>query len=244
MIAIFPEIASLAASKDYEALACAVRSYFAGPKARMPKMDLIDVCQSIGIEIIQGPSGELASLLAIDENGQFNVKIHWNPLDLNTNDQTFLLAHLLGHFFLHCQLEIARGASAYIGFTEQHLPTHRCDRSHSDSFEEQMKFELEADQFALSLLMPKGMLKKAAEHLKTTANLSRFFGVPEKAVAYRLEYLNVDSHKNVSSQRNHAKTVKSDERIKDSSNESTKPNVQGMRRLREIAKSMDSSVKV
>jgi hypothetical protein len=244
MIAIFPEIASLAASKDYEALACAVRSYFAGPQAKMPKMDLIDVCQSIGIEINQGPSVELASLLAIDENGQFNVKIHWNPIDLTSNDRSLLLAHMLGHFFLHCQLEIARGASAHIGFTEQHLPTQRCDRSLYDSVEEQMKFDLEADRFALSLLMPKGMLRKAAEHLKTTANLSRFFGVPEEAVAYRLEYINANSHLNIGSQRNNAVPVKRDALVKDPSNDSTKPNVQGIRRLREIARSMDSSVKV
>lgn len=242
MIAIFPEIASLAASQDYEALACAVRSYFAGVKAKMPKMDLVDMCQSIGIEIHQGPANELASLLAIDEKGQFNVKIHWNPTELNAHERSLLLAHLLGHFFLHCQLEIARGASAHIGFTEQYLPTKRCDGPLLESSDEQMKFELEADQFALSLLMPKGMLRKAAEHLKTTSNIAQFFGVPEEAVAYRLECL--QSNLNNSAQSQNSQKSRVEQPIVETSTDSGEPNIQGLKRLRAIARTMDSSVKI
>lgn len=96
----------------------------------------------------------------------------------------FVMAHELGHYFLHSR-QMSSGDARVS--TKKSL-SYR-DFSHVDDFSEQEDFE--ANTFAAQLLMPDETVLEALDgydyvSLDTRKKLSKFFGVPEEAVFYRL----------------------------------------------------------
>ena len=190
MIAIFPELASAAASGDIELLAVLVRKYFAGKRASGPRVLVSTMVEASGIKLLNVPLDYPGALVVKDEMGRFSVSMLISD-KVAAEDRALLMAHLFGHFLLHCQPLLARGDWPNTGFHEVDLPLSRMmqrgEGKISDSAGVTEKADYEADRFAMSLLMPKGMFKRAVEALKSPEKVSAFFAVPVSAVLARAE---------------------------------------------------------
>ena len=201
MIAIFPEIVRVASKEDVEFLAVLVRKYFAGEKATSPKLDIATIYKNMGIWLEKKFLDDQGVIIVKDEKGLFSISAIVQP-DINGPEERFLLAHLLGHYFLDIQPYLARGDWSASGFRETrsalsrytfgHLSANSRDRRSSGETGEEKK-ELLADEFAAALLMPKGMTKKAFQKLNDIEKLAIFFGVAEPCLERRLECLGMIS---------------------------------------------------
>lgn len=194
MIAIFPEIANLVARGDIEALVCQVRKYFGGPKAYAPIIDVEQLMLYAGINVQDVPHVEAGALVAQDQGGRFTVVALVNEKLQNYVDRNILLAHLLGHFLLHAQPEIARGEGGCYAFRDSQSPLERW--SAHDSWSKihwNSDQDRQADLFALALLLPLGMIQRAAAQLVEPQKLAKFFGLPQQIVEMRLDQMAIGS---------------------------------------------------
>lgn len=251
MIAIFPELAGLAMEKDFERLACCVRKYFADRQLHAPIVDVKAIAQRAGISLKDGQIDEFAALLIRDERGQFEVSLI-QPAGLDQIEERVLCAHLLGHFFLHGQLYIARNEGSRWGVVEKQLPHHRSllRPSNSQDLDRDQQLDWEADAFAYALLMPSGMVRRAKEKLKSIERLSAFFGVSQNFASARLHQLDENSSISTAlpkvksnSQAGQLPMVES-QLQNDLYPDQKEPLPRGLKRLRQLARSMDSSVKL
>jgi len=193
MIAIFPEIVNLAAKGDIENLACMVRKYFGGPQAYSPVLNVERLMVHAGITTKEFSNAGIGALVAEDSNGRFSVSALINPQIHNSTERNLLLAHLLGHFLLQVQPEIARGEVARHGFKEalsplQRLITRRC---RIDEVQWQHEEDRQADLFALALLLPLGMLRRSVSKLVSVDRVAAFFGLVPALIQLRLDQLTV-----------------------------------------------------
>lgn len=120
--------------------------------------------------------------LAKESRDQWSIGVEQS---LDAYYKRFVIAHELGHFFLH---------SAKMNSGEARVSTNSSIsyKTPSDitSFSEQEDFE--ANQFAANLLLPRETLIEILSGfdyivLDTRKKLSKYFGVPEEAVFYRLK---------------------------------------------------------
>lgn len=233
MIAIFPEIVTCVASGDLERLSILVRRYFAKSEAQRPCMDMRNAIQNLGVDVQTLGYPEYGSLLARDDKGQFTVTMVLSDRALKATDERFLLAHMLGHYLLHIQPKIAQGEFSVSGFRETIAPWERyasgAPRPNKKSADMR---EVEADEFAAALLMPRSMVVKAQAKLETADKLAAFFGVSEAVMGMRLEQLNPE-----------IPAAQSTKKVETAAEEeTTKPaglGARGMDRIRQIAKLMD-----
>ena len=190
MIAIFPAISSCAASGDMERLSVLIRDYFGGEGKFAPQISVEVVYQNAGIPLAQLSVDGIGALVAKDQSGRFEITAVTNPHG-GTYHGRFLMAHMLGHYFLHVQPFIARGDWLVSGFRESQCAMQRYAEGSRDvslsPFE--LKREMQADLFAAALLMPKGMVQKAMARLADTAKVAHLFGVSTQAMTTRLEGL-------------------------------------------------------
>ncbi|SMF21451.1 ImmA/IrrE family metallo-endopeptidase [Pseudobacteriovorax antillogorgiicola] len=187
MIAIFPEIASAAGDKQIETASYLVRKYFGLKQAFSPTLDVTGLCRAIGIPVDTSSFSDFGALAVKDEKGRFSAKIVIKSL-ANPLEQNFLIAHLLGHFFLHVQPYLVRGEWQNTGFKEIYNPALRFQQSNYDGILEPMRsMEIEADHFASAMLLPKAMLKKALQKLKTIDAMAQFFNMNGALIERRLE---------------------------------------------------------
>lgn len=200
MIAIFPEIVACVANKDIERLVVLVRKYYAGKASTAPKLDFVNLVEAVGIRLEVGPLEDDAILCVKDERGMFQVVGFMNESIQARDERSFLLAHLLGHFFLHVQPHIAKGEWNTSGLREILSPAKRYSgellQNTAEIQGEQM--EQEADSFAAALIMPKAMLTKAYNKFKSVQKTADFFGVNERTAQRRLGQLGLVEDKPVS----------------------------------------------
>lgn len=188
MIAIFPELVTLARAADIEKLAVMARRYYGGEETFFPRIDLERMLQNVGIRVERLVNGSQGSLLAKDEQGRFMIVALLDP-QLESVAARFLLAHQMGHYLLDIQPLIARGDWQVSGYRESICPSRRyASREVSPSRQAiDARREARADAFAAALLMPIGMLRKAYERLKDRERLATFFGVAPAVLAQRLD---------------------------------------------------------
>jgi Zn-dependent peptidase ImmA (M78 family) len=143
------------------------------------------IARSLGLEVVKTDLvGDISGLLVRDGN---QVRICVRKNDTRPR-QRFTIAHEIGHHYL---------SHAFADGEQVHV-----DRGHvirmrspaSSSGEDRM--EVEANQFAASLLMPEGMLRAMVNKSggspvadTTVASLAREFGVSEQAMTIRLTVL-------------------------------------------------------
>ena len=188
MIAIFPEIENCVSSGRTEQLVCLVRQYFAGRLVYAPALDPARVLEGVGIGVSFMSLDSMAALLARDEKGAFRVALVLNEDLRESPDRNFMMAHLMGHYFLHIQPRIAAGEFCISGFREDESPMVRyVQRTPVAADDADQAKEEEADRFAAALLMPAGMVRRAAEKLTDPVKLAAFFGVTRPVMQRRLE---------------------------------------------------------
>lgn len=187
MIAIFPEIMSATDSGDVEKLAILARKYFAGKDRFRPAPDLNALAESAGISIERLPLEVHGILAARDVKGTVTVAAFVNK-SLAADEERFLLAHMLGHFFFEIIPMVARGEWNASGFRETFSPLKRFAQniSYDQNRSVELAKELLADRFAGALLMPVAMVIKASEKIKDQAKLAAFFGVSRACLQRRL----------------------------------------------------------
>ncbi len=239
MIAIFPEIVSCVASGDLERLSVLVRRYFVKADAQKPCVDMRTAISNLGVAIQSLRYPEYGSLLARDDKGQFTVTMVLSETALAPQHERFLLAHMLGHYMLHIQPKIAQGEFSISGFKEAVAPWERYATLESTSKLRAAELrEVEADQFAAALLMPRAMVLKAQAKLQAIDKLAEFFGVDEAVMAARLEQLNAPV-KAAKADPAAATTSKKKRSGKIAADDAPKATGRGMDRIRQIAKLMD-----
>ena len=199
MIAIFPEALSFAERGMVEHIAVSTRKTY--EKKTTPKLDLFELVKSMGICLESMRYQAMAALIAKDCRGRFDVSIVLSD-DLSRTERStpqlqFLLAHMVGHFLIHLQPKIARGELEATGYRELVCPLSRYasggqDPSGGRPVSEnslELKRELDCDQFAAALLMPKGMILHAWQRVSDLDKIAILFGVTRACLERRLEDL-------------------------------------------------------
>lgn len=199
MLAIFPETLSYVEKGMVEHIAVSTRKTY--QKKIAPKLDLKELVKAMGIRLESTRYHSLAALVAQDNQGRFTVSmIISDRIFQNGGDQEsfqFLLAHMLGHYLIHLQPMIARGELDSLGYRENLCPHKRyvsggTDPNGSSVVQQNsldLKRELECDQFAAALLLPKGMILHAFKKLQNQEKLAAIFGVSKGCLVRRLEDL-------------------------------------------------------
>lgn len=198
MIAIFPEIIHASEKKNIELLSVLVRKYFGGGKAKNPRVDIHTIYENVGIILDKRSMDDQGAIVAKDEKGRFSVSAMIQA-GITGIEERFLLAHLLGHYFLDIEPFVAKGDWSSSGFKDSlsafsrysfgSVPLTMADAFAKETRDE--KRERFADDFAASLLMPKAMVKYAMEKLGDIEKLGQLFGVPKQCMERRLEMLGV-----------------------------------------------------
>ncbi|MCA6067090.1 ImmA/IrrE family metallo-endopeptidase [Chryseobacterium sp. RG1] len=141
------------------------------------------IIKSFGIKLSPYDLGEdVSGVLVIDND---NCKIGYNSTE-SYSRQRFTLAHELGHYILHKnkQQEV---------FVDNITYMFRKTSSKNKDY----KIEMEANQFAAAILMPKSLIEKELEKLddgfvndhNLISELSKKFKVSQIAMTYRLNNL-------------------------------------------------------
>ncbi|MCX6130298.1 MAG: ImmA/IrrE family metallo-endopeptidase [Proteobacteria bacterium] len=184
MFALFPEIVQVASSGDLESLACLVRKYFADRQIYSPKLRVEPLLLKAGFDLSRDTIQDAACLRAADHRGAWHVSIVLSPTLQEQQDMNFTLAHLFGHFLCEIQPLMARG-ELRLQECKERMGALRRYLSRSSSAPE----EAQADAFAMALLMPIGMVKRAFETLGTINETAAFFDVRKDLMERRLENL-------------------------------------------------------
>jgi Zn-dependent peptidase ImmA (M78 family) len=187
MIAIFPEIMAATANGDVEKLAILARKYFGGKDRFRPAPDMRSMCESAGLAFDRVPLEVHGMLAARDEKGTATVAAFVNR-NLPPDEERFLLAHMLGHFFFEMMPRIATSEWSASGFRETTSPLKRfCQNiSYDQNRSVELARELVADRFAGAVLMPVAMVIKAAEKIGDPDRLAAFFNVTRPCLQRRL----------------------------------------------------------
>lgn len=197
MLAIFPEIAALAAAEDFDKLSCRVREYFAGDKKYAPSIDVPELVARMGIGIYSLRDVNCCGILAVkDNNGQFSVNFVYPNSETKTFEHQFLMAHQIGHYLYDVQPYLLRGEWKDSGLKELEQPYRRYLQSSQHSTAEGLNQEQRADAFAAHLLLPNALLKRAQAKLKSSEELAGFFSMPRVFIDLRLEDLGLASKQN------------------------------------------------
>jgi Zn-dependent peptidase ImmA (M78 family) len=187
MIAIFPELSACAKAGHIEKLAILARSYFGRETSTKPKADLKTIFDSSGIQLQSMKMDAYGAVAVNDEKGRFRILAVYKET-LEECEERFVLAHMLGHILLDIQPSIAEGQVGKLGYKEECSPLKRYSEGLEPvgvSSHQQAKEEM-ADHFAAALLMPEGMLRRAADKITQIEILAQFFGVSIAALERRL----------------------------------------------------------
>ncbi|RYZ60038.1 MAG: hypothetical protein EOP07_02140 [Proteobacteria bacterium] len=181
MFAIFPEILLQAEKGDIEALACLVRKYFGEQQVFVPNLRVAELCANAEIAIDSDIQKSASRLTAWDAHGTFRLAVSMHPEIKNLREQNYILARSLGHLFLDLQPKMAKGELQRTIFESKSSPLR-------DLLVDQKPGTV-IDDFALSLILPKAMVKKAMSALSSRKDVAAFFNVDLPLLEYRLEKL-------------------------------------------------------
>ena len=147
-----------------------------------------------GIKISSITIKDYEAIAAKDRSGSFAVEIFLTNKCDDYCERNFLIAHLLGHFFLHIQPFLLRGEWKNTGFKEQFRPLLRYQQDSYTLLEDQARlWELEADWFAAAILLPKSLVLRAEKKLSKIEAVAKFFDVPTLFLQRRLSTLHETS---------------------------------------------------
>lgn len=190
MFAIFPEILQAVQKGDLETLACLIRKYFAAQETYSPRLSVEALLTRMGISV-QSESGPrsgpgIGQIRALDQKGQYIVILSLNVKSLDRASVNFTLAHLLGYFLLAILPVMARGDLTAELYQLEGDPF--AFRAGSDLRQRKSGGRsTEADHFAMALLLPQGMVKKAHERFGSALSpAAKFFGVDPRLLEQRL----------------------------------------------------------
>ena len=147
-----------------------------------PPVDVKKIAESLGLRVILEDLGTDVSGLLVSKRNAAYVCVHKADAP---HRRRFTIAHEVGHFVLGHQLE----SGEHVHVDKGHFISHRGPRA-SKGIDPK---EIEANQFAASLLMPASLLRKSVARLGTqpvldqhVAQLAKKFGVSEQAMTIRL----------------------------------------------------------
>ncbi len=158
-----------------------VRELLTQFNVRRPPVPVRRIAKRLGIMLIPLPANDDISGVLIRENGSNTIAVNSSH---HINRQRFTLAHELGHFFLHEDME---------EHVDQNL---RVAWRNSDSSKAVNWPEIEANRFAAELLMPREFLMRDLDSLekiekRTVALLASSYGVSPEAMKIRLTNLGI-----------------------------------------------------
>ncbi|MFW7377632.1 MAG: ImmA/IrrE family metallo-endopeptidase [Oligoflexus sp.] len=196
MIAIFPQIAKLVAKADMENLVCMVRKYYGGPDAYAPVLSVERLLVHAGIPTQTSKQVSVGALVAEDHQGRFTASVILHPKIQDPIERNLLLAHLLGHFLLQVQPEIAQAMGRSHGYKEEISPLSRLSVGgiSIDEIDWQDEEDRQADLFALALLLPMGMIKRSVTRLQTVEKIAAFFELSPDLIQLRLNQLHISAN--------------------------------------------------
>lgn len=271
MLAIFPEIKKCVEKNDIEQLAFLNRKYFGGEHRYSPKLDVQQLAQSFGIVVIDSDSDYLATVAVKDVGGKPQIFVALDQ-SLPKIEQKFLLAHCVGYIQIKIQTQMSKRELGKLGYGIKLSPLERYIGKHGRRQggyaypHKEERDTLLADQFAASLLLPKGMFLKALNTLEDYIRVGHFFEVSTECVKKRFEQL-TNSAESIPAEKNE-ETLEIDSKIRNNAVKNERTNLEpkepsggkmrhatkarrpktekklGMSRIREIANRIDQSVKI
>ncbi len=189
MFAIFPEILQAVQKGDLETLACLIRKYFAGQETYSPRLGVEALLTQMGIGVQTESGPGLGRVRAFDQKGQYVVTLSLNVSIHDPASRNFTLAHLLGYFLLVILPVMARGD---LSSELYQLEGEPFDLASGVALREQKSKRrlAEADHFAMALLLPQGMVKKAHQRFEAALGpTAKFFRVHPRLLEARLSGL-------------------------------------------------------
>ena len=149
-----------------------------------PPVPVVEIARAEGIKVRFGPLPDELSGVLVHERGETFIGV--NSLH-SPRRQTFTIAHELGHYALHPRTNFVDHKILYF--------------RNSLSGQAQDLKEMEANEFAASLLMPAKLLAKSLkgetvdlEDDENIESLAKKFGVSTQALTFRLINLNLARH--------------------------------------------------
>lgn len=147
-------------------------------KVLVPPVPVFDLARLAGASVRVGPLPEDLSGFLLFQNGEALIGINGGHA---ATRQRFSVAHEIGHLLLHPQRD----------YIDRKFPVYFRDENSSKA---EVKAEIEANQFAAELLMPKVMLEAIlARHVdidieeqEIVGLLAKKFGVSAQALTFRL----------------------------------------------------------
>jgi Zn-dependent peptidase ImmA (M78 family) len=150
-----------------------------------PPVDVEHIARRLGLRVVDFDLGDDISGLLISKGDSTTIAVQEGD---HPNRKRFTIAHEIGHFRLRHQFE----PGEHVHVDRGHLITPRNSRS-STGIDSK---EIEANQFAASLLMPSKLLMRSIKSLKVkslrddqVAKLAEDFEVSEQAMTIRLSTL-------------------------------------------------------
>jgi Zn-dependent peptidase ImmA (M78 family) len=138
--------------------------------------------EDLDISIVDLPEGLSGAIIFLKEVDRFRILIN---KEKPKTRQNFTIAHELGHYFLHQET-----------LREQELIAdgeNNVDNTAGILFRpdvaESTKLEIEANNFAASLIMPSDLIKRSWEKINDIEELAGVFHVSPTAMSIRLEKL-------------------------------------------------------
>jgi len=148
-----------------------------------PPVEVVDVAKHLGLRIVHEKLAPDVSGLLITTKEGANIVVQGSDAK---NRQRFTIAHEIAHHHLGHQFE---------GDKHVHIDTFIIQRSSLSATGLDLK-EIEANQFAASLLMPTKLIRQEVESLNANplldnhvTELAKKFGVSEQAMTIRLTRL-------------------------------------------------------
>lgn len=147
-------------------------------------VDVEAIAHKLGLAVVRMPLGDDISGMLVTKAGSTTICI---ANDQPANRQRFTIAHEVGHHVLRHL------------FAGEHVHVDRVIMRNSSSSEGTDLREIEANQFAASLLMPAEMVHHHLQGLKSqyieavVRQLAKQFKVSEQAMAFRLSSLGYEA---------------------------------------------------
>lgn len=191
MFAIFPEILQAVQKGDLETLACLIRKYFAAQEIYSPRLSVEALLTQMGISVQTESGPGLGRIRAFDQKGQYIVILSLNVSIYDSASKNFTLAHLLGYFLLVVLPLMARGDLAAELYQLEGEPFDFASAVALQQQKQKPGRRLEeADRFAMALLLPQGMVKKAHQRFERQLDpTAKFFRVHPLLLEARLKGL-------------------------------------------------------
>ncbi len=146
-----------------------------------PYQNILEDRKDLKINLVNLPDGVSGAIDFNSEKSIFNIYVSPNKPQTR---QHFTIAHELGHYFLH--FEVIKGEKIIIDGEHQldgENMLFRLDNAVAT------KIEIEANNFAASLIMPHDLVLSAWKNLENIEECAKIFNVSTAAMSIRLEKL-------------------------------------------------------